>query len=205
MNANQFLKAVEQLQGWRQYLFLVALAERGFPNFVLFSDAIGQKAGARMRVLLDSAWNLVNEKASEADLTRMLARLEQMSPSPEKYDSYGVHPAFDFCQLLEQALLDMLNPGRDRALDASRLATATVMSFIEFSEGEDLDEDELVRLLDHHPLMKADKAFQRELVLSLKRQRTPMESFVADLQAQAADDGVSNLGIALDEGGEDEA
>ncbi|WP_339806343.1 DUF416 family protein, partial [uncultured Marinobacter sp.] len=43
MNANQFLKALEQLQGWRECAFLLALAERGFPNYALFSEAIGGK------------------------------------------------------------------------------------------------------------------------------------------------------------------
>ncbi|MFP3441777.1 DUF416 family protein, partial [Pantoea sp. SIMBA_133] len=90
----------------------------------------------------------------------------------------GVYPAFDFCQLLEQALLNRLNPSKHRATDASQMATGTVMNFIELSEGEDLEEDELVRLLDHHPLMKEDKTFQRDLILELKRQRTPTDQFV---------------------------
>ncbi len=114
-------------------------------------------------------------------------------------DAYGVYPAFDFCQLLEQALLSRLNPGKHRATDASKMATATVMNFIELSEGGDLDQDELVRLLDQHPLMKADKTFQRELVLALKRQRTPTDQFVTRLREDAANEGVSNLGISLSE------
>ncbi len=48
------------------------------------------------------------------------------------------------------------------------------------------------------PLMKEDKAFQRDLILALKRQRTPTDQFVARLQGDAANDGVSNLGISLD-------
>ena len=56
-----------------------------------------------------------------------------------------------------------------------------------------------MRLLEIHPLMKEDKAFQRELVLALKRQRTPTEQFVERLQQDSANDGVSNLGISLTE------
>ncbi|MCG7199999.1 YjaG family protein [Marinobacter pelagius] len=198
MNANQFLKAVAQLQGWRECAFLLALAERSFPNYALFADAVGLKTGAKMRQLLDLAWDMLQKDVSEAAIPQLLSKLETLSPSVDDYDAYGVYPAFDFCQLLEQALLNRLNPNKHRATEASQLATATVMNFIEMSEGEDLPEDELVRMLDHHPLMKEDKMFQRDLVLALKRQRVPKESFIAELKADAANDGVSNLGIALD-------
>jgi len=199
MNANQFLKAVSQLQGWRECAFLLALAERSFPNYALFADAVGVKTGAKMRHLLDLAWGMLQKDASEAAIPQLLAKLEGLSPDVNAYDAYGVYPAFDFCQLLEQALLNRLNPGKHRASEASHMATATLINFIELSEGEGLDEDELVRLLDQHPLMKEDRVFQRDVVLALKRQRTPTEQFVQSLRASAANDGVSNLGISLAE------
>jgi uncharacterized protein YjaG (DUF416 family) len=197
VNANQFLKAVSQLQGWREFTFLMALAERSFPNYALFADAVGLKTGAKMRQLLDLGWDMLQQDSSDAAIPQLLAKLESLSPDVNAYDAYGVYPAFDFCQLLEQALLNRLNPTKHRATDASRMATATVMNFIELSEGEDLDEDELVRLLEVHPLMKEDKIFQRELVLSFKRQRTPTAQFVERIRTDAANDGVSNLGISL--------
>ncbi|MDX1551283.1 MAG: YjaG family protein [Marinobacter sp.] len=199
MNANQFLKAVSQLQGWREFTFLMALAERSFPNYALFADAVELKTGAKMRQLLDLGWEMLQKDASEASIPQLLAKLEALSPDVDAYDAYGVYPAFDFCQLLEQALLNRLNPGKHRATDASQMATATVMNFIELSEGEDLDEDELVRLLEQHPLMKEDKVFQRELILALKRQRTPTSQFVERIREAAANEGVSNLGISLND------
>lgn len=197
MNANQFLKAVEQLQGWRQTAFLLALAERAFPNYALFSEAVGGKAGGKMRQILDAGWELFEQKSNENLIPQLLAKLESLSPDVEAYDAYGVYPAFDFCQLLEDALLSRLNPEKHRALEASQLATGTVMNFITFSEGEELDESELVRLLDSHPLMKEDKVFQRDLILSLKRQRVPKEHYLLELRAMAVNEGVSNLGITL--------
>ncbi|SFR41098.1 hypothetical protein SAMN05216203_0047 [Marinobacter daqiaonensis] len=197
MNANQFLKAVEQLQGWRQTVFLLALAERAFPNYALFSEAIGTKAGGKMRQLADAGWEMFADRSGETVIPQMLAKLESLSPNVEEYDAYGVYPAFDFCQLLEEALLSRLNPGKHRATEASRVATGTVMNFIAFSEGEDLDESELVELLESHPLMKEDKIFQRDLVLALKRQRTPTDGFIQRVRTQAANDGLSNLGITL--------
>lgn len=197
MNANQFLKAVSQLQGWREFAFLMALAERSFPNYALFADAMDLKTGAKMRQLLDLAWEMLQRDTSEAAIPQLLAKLENLSPDVDAYDAYGVYPAFDFCQLLEQALLNRLNPSKHRATDASQMATGTVMNFIEMSEGDELDEDQLVRLFEQHPLMKEDKVFQRDLVLSLKRQRTPTTQFVEGIRKDSANDGVSNLGISL--------
>jgi hypothetical protein len=197
VNANQFLKAVSQLQGWREFTFLLALAERSFPNYALFADAVGLKTGAKMRQLLDLGWEMLQKDTSEAAVPQLLAKLESLSPDVNAYDAYGVYPAFDFCQLLEQALLNRLNPSKHRATDASQMATATVVNFIELSEGEGLEDDELVRLLEQHLLMKEDKVFQRDLVLSFKRQRTPTAQFVGRIRADAANDGVSNLGISL--------
>jgi hypothetical protein len=198
MNANQFLKAVSQLQGWRECAFLLSLAERAFPNYALFADAVGMKSGGKMRQLLDLAWGTLQQEATESALPQLLAKLESLSPNVDEYDAYGVYPAFDFCQLLEQALLNRLNPNKHRATEASQLATKTVMDFVEMSEGEGMDDDELIRLFEHHPLLKEDKLFQRDTVLALKRQRTPREDFIAELKAGAANDGVSNLGISLD-------
>lgn len=199
MNANQFLKAVEQLQGWRQCAFLLALAERGFPNYALFSEAMGAKAGGKLRQLMDQAWDMFQDRNLEMVIPQWLAKLEALTPDVEAHDVYGVYPAFDVCVLLEQALLTRLNPGKHRSIEGSRQATGTVVSFITVTEGEGLDESELVRLLDHHPLMKEDKLFQRDLVLALKKQRTPTESFLRRLREQAVNDGVSNIGISLDD------
>ncbi len=198
MNANQFLKAVSQLQGWRECAFLLALAERAFPNYALFADAVGMKSGGKMRQLLDLAWGTLQQDTEEAAIPQLLSKLESLSPNVDDYDAYGVYPAFDFCQLLEQALLNRLNPNKHRATEASQLATGTVMDFVEMSEGEGKDEDQLVRLFEQHPLLKDDNIFQRDVVLALKRQRTPREEFVSQLRNDAANDGVSNLGISLD-------
>ena len=197
MNANQFIKAVAQLQGWREFTFLLALSERSFPNYALFADAVGLKTGAKMRLLLDSCWDMLEERPSESEIPKMLARRETLSPDVDEYDAYGVYPAFDFCQLLEQALLNRLNPAKHRASEAAQLATATVINFIELSEGDGLDEDELVRLLEQHPLMKEDKLFQRDLVLALKKQRTPTGRFIEETRTMAANNGISNLGIEI--------
>lgn len=199
MNSAQFQKALEQLRGWRQYAFLLALAERAFPNFVLFAESQGLKSPAVMRVLLDQAWQMLVERDHDIDPYRLLTRLESLVPDPEKHESYGAFPAADMGFLLESALLCRVNTDKPRGAEGSARALGTVMSFLEVSEGEGMDDDDLVRLFDHHELMRVERSFQREVVVMLRRQRAPTEDFIQELREMAANDGVSNLGIALDD------
>lgn len=151
-----------------------------------------------MQKLLDLAWDMLQKDVADSAIPQLLSKLETLCPNVEDYDAYGVYPAFDFCQLFEMALLNRLNPNKHRATEASQLATRTIMDFVEMSEGEGLDENELVRLYERHPLLKDDKLFQRDTVMALKKQRTPNDAFLAELRAGAANDGVSNLGISLE-------
>lgn len=199
MNPAQFQKALEQLRGWRQYAFLLSLAERAFPNFVLYAESQGLKTPAVMRVILDQAWHMLVERDHDIDPYRLLTRLETLVPDPEMQDSYGAYPAADMGFLLESALLCRVNAEKLRGPEGAARAMNTVMGFLEVSEGEGLDDNELVRLFDHHELMRVERAFQRELVVMLRRQRAPDAEFVRELRELAANGGVSNLGIALDD------
>lgn len=199
MNRQQFTRALEQLRGWREFAFILALAERAFPNYGLFCEAAGCHWADPVRAILDKAWLMLAVRNHDQDALRLLARLESLTPDPGAFDFYGVGPALDMIQLLEQALLARVNPDRRRAPEASSLSLETVMGFVELSEGEGLDDNGLVALLDHHELMRVEKAYQRALVQMVRRRRTPDEVFVAELRDLAANRGVSNLGIALED------
>jgi len=198
MNRQQFVRALEQLRGWREYAFTLALAERAFPNYALFAEAVGRKWAGPVRDIMDRAWAMLEARKHDQDALRLLSRLESLIPDPEAFDMYGARPASDMTRLLEQALLSRVNPDRRRAPEAATLSRDTVMGFVEMSEGEGLDDHALVSLLDRHELMQAELAYQQALVQMLRRRRSPDEAFVAELRELAANGGVSNLGVALD-------
>ena len=199
MNRQQFARALDQLRGWREFAFILALAERAFPNYALFCEAAGCRWADPVRGILDRAWLMLAVRKHDQDSLHLLARLESLEPDPGEFDFYGVGPARDMIQLLEQALLVRVNPDRHRAPDASSLSLGTLMGFVEMSEGEGLDDNALVALFDRHELMRAEKAYQQALVQMLRRRRTPDEGFVEELRDLAANRGVSNLGIALED------
>ena len=199
MNHKQLRKALSQLGSWRQFAFLLALAERGFANFALFAELTRPADGERFREILDAGWDMLLYPERQSDVFRLLTRLEKVRPDPEEHDFYGTAPALDAYQLLEQALLCHVNSERSRCEEGADIATGTVVSFVELTEGEGLGDEALIRLLDGHELVKMEQAFQKALVSELQVTRKPGERFVTHLRRLAENEGVSNLGLAVPE------
>lgn len=198
MKPKQFEKRLGQLRSWREYGFILALAERNYPNFALFAELTAPDHGARVRKLLDQGWEMLGSRDHDLDVFQLLTHLSHCAPDPDAHEVYGVQPALTMVELLEQAFLCRVNPDKPRAATASAASFAVVMTFIEFSEGEGLDEDALVDLFEGHELMRAERGFQEFLLEMLGEARSTDEAWVEALKATAANDGVSNLGLGLD-------
>lgn len=199
MKPKQFEKLLGQLRSWREYGFILALAERNFPNFALFADLVAPGHSARVRQLLDQGWEILGSHDHNLDVFQLLTHLSHCAPDPDAHDVYGVQPALTMVELLEQALLCRVNPDKSRASVASLASFSVVMTFIELSEGEGLDDQAMVDLFDGHELMQAEQGFQEYLLETLGAARAPDEALVGQLRRVAQNEGVSNLGIALDE------
>lgn len=199
MKPKQFEKLLGQLRGWREYAFILCLAERNFPNFALFADLTKPGDVARVRLLLDQAWEMLASHDHNLDVFQLLTHLSHCAPDLEAHDAYGAQPALTMIELLEQALLCRVNPEKTRAPVASAASLGVVMTFIEFSECEGLDDQAMVDLFEGHELMQAEQGFQEFLLETLGQARAPSEALVAQLREGASNEGVSNLGIALEE------
>ncbi|MCP5160235.1 MAG: DUF416 family protein [Hahellaceae bacterium] len=199
MKSHQFSRYVRQLKGWRETVFVLALAQRALPNYQLFSEAVQLEGADRVALCLSDFWAAMSERIAENRLIAWLDDVQLRTPLAEDYDYYGVHPACDFCYLIEQALLSQINPEKPRGGDAGERSLQTVMDFLEMSEGEGLSEYKLIKLFDRSPLMQRELEFQKELVYRLRKQPFPSAEFLLQMCEFAADDGVSNIGICLTE------
>lgn len=197
MKPKQFEKMLGQLRAWREYAFILSLAERNFPNFALFADLTAPEHSQRVRQLLDQGWLMLWSRDHNLDVFQLLTRLSHCAPDPEAHDFYGVQPALTMVELLEQAFLCRANPDKSRAPAASQASLGVVMTFIELSEGEGLDDQAMVDLFESHELMQAEQGFQEYLLETLARARAPDEELADQLREAAHNEGVSNLGIAL--------
>lgn len=198
MNRKKFLKSLQSLSGWRETAFLLALAERALPNLLLYLESAGMVEDLEdYQVLMTQTWqNLVREPEEEL-IGELLDHVTDPMGVLEQDDNYGASPSLACLSLWEQALLSELNRDRSRAQEASQISMQSVMDFIEFSEGDGLSENALVKLFDRHDLMAREFSFQQELADMLRVAKHGSPDVVSEVRELAQDEGVSNLGISL--------
>src|SRR5690606_41476309 len=68
---SQHFRRIEQLRGWRQTVYLLALAERTYPNFALFGQLSGQVNHELLRSTLAALWDDVSDRESSVSSRRI--------------------------------------------------------------------------------------------------------------------------------------
>lgn len=204
MNPKKLMKSVKALTGWRETAFILALAERALPNIILFLESVerieldSNEYPKGFSSLMDRSWEVAvfqpSEEAVIACLDEVVAHIIE-----EELDSFGILPCNNGLELWEMALVSALNRDKKRAEEASQVSIATVSEFLEFTEGEGLDENALIRLFEKHELMGREFSFQQELCDLLRGTDKLNKDLLRSLRELARDDGWSNLGICLDD------
>ncbi|WP_020408245.1 DUF416 family protein [Hahella ganghwensis] len=196
MASIKHFKQLEQLKGWRQQVFLAALAERAMPNLVFFTDLLQVDLPVFPDRLIEAIWHSIDSRET-IKVQPQIEALETLDEVLAGREEYGALPARDAVEQILNALESLLMPASELARKAAESSLQTVASFVEFSEGEGLEEHNLVMLLERHPLTRTELAFQRDLVGMLKKAPVPNASLLREFRTLAAQDGVSNIGIAL--------
>ncbi|MFT6028706.1 MAG: hypothetical protein ACI8O8_000435 [Oleiphilaceae bacterium] len=200
MNKQKFLKSLQSLGGWRERAFMLALAERAAPNAALYfenMDTTDLENKIDLNRLFDDLWQHLIIDPKEDEIIECLDKIVELRMLTDDSESYGALPAADCLENIEQASLCLVNEDKKRASDASQLSIATVTQFIEFSEGEGLEENALIKLFDKHPLVEREFSFQAEVNDLLRAAMHPGIDVINELRDLARDEGLSNIGISL--------
>ena len=192
MFGEKFYKRLDKFQPWQQTLFALALAERMYPNYVLYAETSGKGDSQAFRAALDALWQYLTQKGSRVDLGAILEQFEEQVPDPRQEDHYGAYPALDACVALGAAYNSVICRIGEEAQEASHASVGSVAGFIELMEEQELEEEALYA----HPLMEAELEFQVELLNRVGNPRDAEQILV--LKEWAAQGGVSNLGISLE-------
>lgn len=187
-------KQLNQFAPWQQVTFCLALAERMYPNYVLFCEGTEFAGQGTFRKMLDLFWEKLIVKNAKVNFEIQSEHFESAIPNVEDYDMYGVYPALDACVVMTCAFNLMLNKQEDaeEAINASQTSIATVASFIEATSEQELSEEEIFA----DELMEQELAFQQELIYQLDEQRSP--DLLKAIRKFSRNQGVSNIGISLD-------
>ena len=191
-----------KLSHWQQIAFASALLERMLPNYQMFSEASEFGSYALLRNQLDLIWQWLDKNNKiKININAQLNKLEEQTPDPEAFDSFGVFPALDVCMAMMSLWQLMQTNGTDKDNEdinsVSRLSHNSVNYYVELLLIEDGIEDIQVETIDEHPLIVWEKETQNELfdflTIAVEAKRSCLLATEMVLS-----EGLSNLGIAIE-------
>ncbi len=183
---------VRELSNWQSVAFAATLIERMQPNYQLFCEASEFADPSQFRKTLDSVWDWLRGSQSKINFALQLDKIEEVTPDAMEFDNYGVYPAIDAAISLAAVLSLIMGEEPQGAVVVSKLSQGCVESFIEAVSEESLDSPGIKA----HPLMQWEVAFQNELIVTVSNLKAGSDS-VKQLQSLAKEEGVSNIGIAV--------
>lgn len=187
-------KQLEQLTPLAQRAFAAALAQRMMPNFILFAELTEQsEAGHALQSALDTVWEKLLTPKAKINFEKQQLKLEELEPQPDDHDFFGVYPALDTYMAVLAVLAAMQDKDEQPALDVSRLSRGSVQFYLNIQAETTLDYSQL----DQEPLWLEERDFQDQLLALLADD--PDEDSFRQARQLGRNDGISNLGIALEE------
>lgn len=191
-----------KLSHWQQIAFASALLERMLPNYQMFSESSEFGSYALLRNQLDLIWQWLDKNNKiKININAQLNKLEEQTPDPEVFDSFGVFPALDVCMAMMSLWQLMQTNGTDKDHEdinsISRLSQNSVNYYVELlliDEGaEDIQDSDI----NEHPLIVWEKETQNELFDFLKMAAETKCSCQLATE-MVLSEGLSNLGIAIE-------
>ena len=191
-----------KLSHWQQVAFASALLERMLPNYQMFSEGSDFGSYTLLRNQLDLIWQWLDKNNKiKININAQLNKLEEQTPDPEAFDSFGVFPALDVCMAMMSLWQLMQTNGTDKDHEdinsVSRLSQNSVNYYVELLLIEEGGEDIPEESINEHPLIVWEAETQNELFNFLKFAAENKKSCQLATE-MVLSEGLSNLGIAIE-------
>ncbi|AIA73831.1 YjaG family protein [Halomonas sp. XH26] len=193
-----FYQRLQQLPLPAQQAFMAALCERLLPNYALYQQTTGLGDEHTLRTVLSLVWERLSVSNASIDFARQAEKLAECEP-PEDDESFGARRALDAVVSVSALLDTLLGESPEAVLDVSRTSRAGVRAFIELTEGEE-DAQALALIIRDHPLMADENDFQDAVLDAVSEPIT--KAYLKEIRQLGRNNGISNLGLTLDEGKE---
>ncbi|WP_260261230.1 YjaG family protein [Vibrio intestinalis] len=195
MLQNPLQLRLEKLEPWKQITFMACLCERMYPNYAMFCESTKFAEARIYRDILDSIWEQLTVKTAKVNFERQLEKLEEIIPTSEDFDFYGVYPAIDACVSLSTLLHGLLDRDdlMDRMLEVSQQSVMTVAQLEEAQTGEEITNSNQ----KENEAVCEEWDVQWAIFRPLKEAQERDIELIKDLRAELKEEGVSNIGIAL--------
>ncbi|USD40979.1 DUF416 family protein [Vibrio sp. SCSIO 43135] len=195
MLQNPLQVRLEKFEPWQQITFMACLCERMYPNYAMFCENTEFAEARIYRDILDSVWELLTVKNAKVNFERQLEKLEEIIPSSEEFDFYGVYPAIDACVGLSTLLHGLLD--RDDLYESmqkvSQQSVVTVAQLEEAQTGEEVTND----TQKSNEAVCAEWDVQWAIFRPLREAVERDIDLIKDLRQELRDEAVSNIGVTL--------
>ncbi|MEH6446420.1 MAG: YjaG family protein [Oceanospirillaceae bacterium] len=179
--------------------YCVAIAQRQFPNFALFSNIVEFGDAKKMSNIIDGIWQSLVPGGAQMNFELQLTKVEDNMPDLDVFDMYGAAPALDAISCLHATISCILTGEYEEAVTIGLLSTETVASFIEVSESDDqMSDADVMRLISTHQLTVQEEEFQETVIERLQNAKKLDKEFLKSLKELSTNQGFSNIGISVE-------
>lgn len=195
-NKPGFFKRLKALELEQKKLFAIALCQRMYPNYLLFSEVCEFGDPQVLDTALNLLWQSMYDKKLKLNIDIYLERLDLNTPEPSDFDAYGVYPAMDAAVALTSLLSALQSKVEDDITNISKLSSSTVANYIEATVEEEMEEQALDDFIFNHEVMIEEKELQSSLLDIIEDNPKLTADFVKSLRKEIIESGVSNIGIS---------
>ncbi|MDN3608806.1 YjaG family protein [Vibrio ostreicida] len=195
MLQNPLQLRLEKLEPWKQITFMACLCERMYPNYAMFCESTEFSEARIYRDILDSVWESLTVKSAKVNYEHQLEKLEEIIPSSEDFDFYGVYPAIDACIALSTLLHGLLD--RDDLFESMQkvsqqsVSTVAQLEFVQL--GSEITND---NQKDNEAVCE-EWDVQWAIFRPLKDAQERDIELIKDLRHELREEGISNLGVSM--------
>jgi hypothetical protein len=137
--------------------FVLSIAERLFPNYVVFSRRRRWGDPTTLRRAMDVAWDLLSGEVPSAKTLRELRQaVEEAAPDTEKFKDPLVSAALDAATAVESLVNLLRDDDAEHVVDATSYARDTVDLYVQELEDMDTDDPDLEERIRTHALMQRE-------------------------------------------------
>lgn len=185
---------LEKLESWQHVTFMACLCERMYPNFQMFCLQSESADAKTYRAILDLVWETLVIKDTKVNFDNQLEKLEEIIPSADDFDIYGVYPAIDACIALGEAIHSKLSGETlEHAIAVSEASIRTVAMLEMTQAGKEMSEQELKELSS----VEEEWDIQWEIFRLLAACEERDLELIKGLKSDLREAGVSNIGITV--------
>ncbi|WP_342607953.1 YjaG family protein [Vibrio tritonius] len=195
MLQNPLQLRLEKFEPWQQITFMACLCERMYPNYAVFCEHTEFAEARGYREILDSVWELMTVKNAKINFERQLEKLEELIPSSQDYEFYGVYPAIDACEALANLLHGLLDREGllESVIDVSQVSVRTVA---QLEEAQGADEITNANQKENEAVC-AEWDVQWAIYRPLKDAQERDIQLIKDLRQELREEAVSNIGMSV--------